>query len=245
MALAVKPSAPTHLAPGRQDARPDGEAASPGGTAALTCPVAGAAVEAQKLEHAQPRMCGLHLLAEDLPRRREVDDGVPDPLEREHDRGRDVESVRRLVRVHERVNSVDGRRRPRHQHRDGEDERRAQVRELDRVHVAQLGAEAPHPPSRALEDVQPSPHPDHWGCRHLPPPGPAAGADVGGERWQGSRWRWIAVVVILRCRASGDGRGKLSAVEAYVLEVVRLAAGGRLGEPEWIAVIAIDERHGG
>lgn len=188
-ALAVKPAAPPHLAPRCQDARPHGKAApAAGGTAAaaLARPVgAAAATEAQEPEHAQARAGGLHLLAEDLPRRGEVDDGVPDPLEREHDGGGDVEPVRRLVRVHERVDPVDGRRRPRHQHRDGEDERRAQVRQLDRVHVAQLGAEAPRAPRRALEHVQPPPHPRGRGRGWLPAPGAAAGADVGGEGRQG------------------------------------------------------------
>lgn len=205
VALAIQPAAPAHLAPGRQDARPHGKTAPAGGAATLARPFPRAAVEAQDLEHAQPRPRGLHLLPEDLPRRREVDDGVPDPLEREHDRGGDVEPVGRLVWVHERVHPVDGRRGPRHQHRDGEDERGAQVRQLHRVHVSQLGAEAPHPARRALEDVEPRPSPRGRGCGGLPPPGPAAGADVGGERRQAACWRRVAVVVVLRCRAGGDG----------------------------------------
>lgn len=183
-ALAVEPAAPPHLAPRRQDARPNGKAtpAAASGTAALPRrPVGGAAVEAQDLEDPQPGARGLHLLAEDLPRRREVDDGVPDPLQREHHRGGDVEPVRRLVRVHERVDPVDGRRGPRHQHRDGEHKRRAQVRQLDRVHVAQLGAEAPHAPRRALEHVEPPARLQGRRCGWEPAPRAAAGADVRGE----------------------------------------------------------------
>lgn len=55
----------------------------------------------------------------------------------------------------------------------------------------------------------------------------------------------VVLVVIFGRRAGRDGRGELRAVEAYVLEVVRLAADGRLGEAERTAVGAIDERHGG
>lgn len=100
--------------------------------------------------HARP----LDLLAENLPRGGKVDDGVPDPLQREHDGGGDVEPVGRLVRVEERVDAVDGGRGPGHEHRDGEDERRAEVRQLDGVHVPEAGAEAPRAVGEAAEEVE-------------------------------------------------------------------------------------------
>lgn len=91
----------------------------------------------------------LELLLEGGPAGGGEDDGVPDALERQDDGAGEVEGVAGAVRVHERVDAVDAARGPRDEDGDGEDERRAQVRELYRVQVLQFVREpAPDPGER-------------------------------------------------------------------------------------------------
>lgn len=104
------------------------------------------------IDHAQPgehpaqdgaaRRSHLELLAQDLVAGGEVDDGVPDALQRQDGGAGQVQAVRGLLRVDEVVDAVDAARRPGHEHGNGKHKRRPQVCELDGVHVAELGCDA-------------------------------------------------------------------------------------------------------
>ena len=86
-----------------------------------------------------------HLLPDNGPARTEVDDGVPGALEREHDGRRHVERKAKVVGRHEVVHAEDRGWRPRDKDGEGEHERRAQVRHLDRVDFGET-------PDAAAED---------------------------------------------------------------------------------------------
>lgn len=81
------------------------------------------------------------LLPHRTPARREEYDGIPDPLQRQDDCRGDVETIAHMARVDQVVNAVDGTWGPRDEDRDGEDEARAEVRQLDRVQAAQARVE--------------------------------------------------------------------------------------------------------
>lgn len=81
------------------------------------------------------------LVLERAPARGREDDGVPQALQGQHDGAREVEGVACPDRVDERVDAVDAARRPGDEDGNGEDERGAQVGELDGVEVGQLAPE--------------------------------------------------------------------------------------------------------
>ncbi len=69
------------------------------------------------------------------PRRRHVDDHVPEPLERQHDRAQVLERPRHLARVDDAVDPVRRRRDPGDQQRGEEQQRALRVRPRGRVKV--------------------------------------------------------------------------------------------------------------
>lgn len=103
---------------------------------------------------------GPELVPEGGSTSREEYDGVPDALEGQDNGAGEVEAEAGraagvVARAPHVVDPVDTARRPRHEHADGEDERRPQVRELDRVHAAEARAPLPEAPSDAPGECRP------------------------------------------------------------------------------------------
>lgn len=67
------------------------------------------------------------------PTRPEIDDRIPKPLQRKHNRRADIQRERRTGRVSQAVDAIDGRRDPGYEDGDGEEEGAADVGPFDLV----------------------------------------------------------------------------------------------------------------